>query len=236
MQQRTICSLLAALAWFGFAVLPASAQNLITNGNFENPANNPGNGAAFYTGWSEYWNFGTAGQDGVNRDGDTRQNWGTEVGTPFQGAVSAKNFFDGGIQQQVSISGGQQYLFSGATFVPLGGSAQTDQWGTFCTVQWLLSDGATVLSQFIDLRHDNEPRNQWNTFSDLLTAPSGASFARIQIGTYSNNPAPGPNQILPASPTLFDNISFAQIPEPGTYGLLAIGLGMLVPAVRRRRS
>jgi hypothetical protein len=226
--------LLAAVVWV--ASPGVQAQNLLVNGNFENPAANSGNGAVFYSGWSEYWNFGTAGEDGVNRDGANRQNWGTEVGIPFQGAVSAKNFFDGGILQQVSILGGEQYVLSGATYVPAGGSVLTDQWGTFASVRWLQADGVTVLDEFFDLRHDNEPRGQWNTFSDLLTAPAGASFGRIQIGTYSNNPIPGPGQIVPASPTLFDDISFAAIPEPGTFGLLAAGFGAMYWAVRRRRG
>jgi len=213
----------------------ANAQNLLTNGNFENSASNPGNGAAFYTGWSETWNFGTAGQDLVNRDGATRQNWGLELSTPFAGAVSAKNFFDGGIQQELSITGGQQYVFSGASYVPAGGSALVDQWGTFGSVAWLLSDG-TVLDTFYDLRHDNEPRGQWTTWSDTITAPLGATKARVAIGTYSSNPAPGPGQILPANPTEFDNISFAAIPEPGTFAMLGCGLAMMFAVSRIRRS
>jgi len=231
MKKWSTCLLFAAV-WI--AASGVQAQNLLSNGNFETPAANSGNGAAFYSGWSEYWNFGTAGEDGVNRDGSNRQNWGTEVGIPFQGAVSAKNFFDGGILQQVSILGGQQYVFSGATYVPAGGSVLTDQWGTFASVRWLQADGVTVLDEFFDLRHDNEPRGQWNTFSDLLSAPAGASFARIQIGTYSNNPIPGPGQIVPASPTLFDDIYFAAIPEPGTLGLMACGLAMVLWAARKR--
>jgi hypothetical protein len=222
--------IIAAVAGFP----PVYGQNLLINGNFENPATNPGNGASFLSGWNEVWNFGTAGQNLVNADGATRQNWGTEVAAPFAGAVSAKNFFDGGIYQEVSITGGQQYVFSGATFVPSGGSSQLDQWGVFTTVEWRLLDG-TVLDQFIGLRHDDEPRNQWNAFSDTLTAPLGAQVARIQIGTYSSNPAPGPGQILPANPTRFDDISFAQIPEPQSVALLAAGLGMLAAVGRKRR-
>jgi hypothetical protein len=226
--------LCAAVLWM--AASGAQAQNLLVNGNFETPAANPGNGSAFYSGWSELWNFGTAGQDLVNRDGATRQNWGTEVINPFQGSVSAKNFFDGGIQQQVSVAGGQQYVLSGASFVPAGGSVLTDQWGTFASVQWLMNDGVTVLDQFYNLRHDNEPRGQWTTFSDTLLAPAGASFAWVQIGTYSNSPAPGPGQVLPANPTLFDDISFAAIPEPGTCAMLAVGLALTGAALRRRRQ
>jgi hypothetical protein len=97
-----------------------------------------------------------------------------------------------------------------------------------------MNDGVTVLDQFYDLRHDNEPRGQWTTFSDTLTAPAGAGFAWVQIGTYSNSPAPGPGQILPANPTLFDDIYFAAIPEPGTLGLMACGLAMVLAAARRR--
>ena len=220
-------SILVLLAGVLMATPGAFAQNLLTNGDFENSAVNPGNGAAFLGSWNEFWNFGAGGQDLINTDAPSSlQNWGLEVLTPFAGTRSAKNFFDGGIWQGVSVTGSQQYTFDIAMFVPTGGGPTT-QWGTFGQVRWLAADSTELALNVLD--GDAATRNQWNTFHQILTAPAGAVTARIEIGTFQSG-------TTPANPTRFDDVSFqlGAIPEPSTYGMLALGLGMMIPVIRRR--
>lgn len=216
MKQFTRWVLAAIVAGVMFIAPRASAQNLVSNGTFD---------ALNYNGWEELWNFGAGGSLG-DMDGTGLNNWGFETATPFAGNGSAKDFFDGGIYQQVGVSGGQQYTFDIAMFVPTGGGPTT-QWGTFAQVRWLASDG-TELGLF-SFDGDGATRNQWNTFHQVLAAPAAATQAKIEIGTFASG-------VTPANPTRFDNVSFqlGAIPEPSTYAMLAVGLCAMVPMIRRR--
>ena len=206
--------LAAGILGFSLFAQNASAQNLITNGTFD---------ALNYNGWEEIWNFGAGGSLG-DMDGSALNNWGFETSIPFQGSASAKNFFDGGIYQAPNVTGGQQYQFSLSMYVPTGGGSTT-LWGTFANIKWLDSVGTELASFSFD--GDAATRGQWNSFSQILNAPAAAVKARVEIGTFQSG-------VTPANPTRFDNVSLVAVPEPSTYGMLALGLGMLIPAVRRR--
>ncbi|MBV9463142.1 MAG: PEP-CTERM sorting domain-containing protein [Verrucomicrobiae bacterium] len=191
---------------------PLQAQNLLTNGGFD---------TGDFTGWQGHhpngWNFG--------QDGDANV-WAVDGLNPDSGDFAAKNFFDGGIYQQVSVQGGQKYLVSGSTFVPHNGSGAN--WGTFVQLQWLNSSGQ-VLGTALDYNGSAQPLNQWDSFSQVFQAPNSAVSGLLKIGTYSN---PGST---PANPTEFDSFSIAAVPEPEVISMmLAGGLLALVWRVRKR--
>lgn len=214
MNQRNFHFLLTAIL-LGFVCSlfapKANAQNLLTNGGFDT-----GN----FTGWSgnhpNGWNFGQDGDPNV---------WAVDGLNPQAGDFAAKNFYDGGIYQTVSIAGGHAYTFSGAAFVPSGGSI--NNWGSFVQLQ-LLNSNNQILGTVADIAAQNLPRNQWDTFNVTFNAPNAAVSALLKIGTYTNT------GVTPANPTEFDSFSITPVAEPMTYVLFVMGIVAMIPVIRRR--
>jgi hypothetical protein len=200
----------------------AWAQDLVRNGTFE---------SFNYDGWEEVWNFGAGGSTG-DHDGSSLNNWGFETEIPFQGAASAKNFWDGGIYQDVPVVGGQTYTLGFSMYVP--DNAVFAPYGTFIQVEWLDADGNDpgFFPDSFDWLFDGAVQmdwdwNEWNSHQMVVTAPLNHQYpiatARISFGTWAGS------GVVPDRPTRFDNISFhiGAIPEPDPQLALALGLGAI---------
>jgi hypothetical protein len=200
----------------------SDAQNLVNNSGFET--------GTFPPDWNNTaapgWNPG---------------NWAIDTANPHSGLGSAHNFFDGGTFQVVTgIVAGQSYNFSSWHWLDSGGDLTTgglaNGWGSFVQMRWLNSSGGLLGGNLFDIDVDGLARDQWNqTTVNNLVAPTGAAQARILFGTFTSNINPlDPSQgVHTVAESYWDDFSLTLIPEPSTYAMLALGLGMLIPVVRR---
>ncbi|MBV9463830.1 MAG: hypothetical protein JO317_06335 [Verrucomicrobiae bacterium] len=206
--QRTLLLAFLSLA----ALFPGSgrAQNIMVNAGFEN---------GDFSGWQGIWNYG---------EPPNFENWWQITSSNVHtGHFAAELTVDGGYQQTVGITAGQTYNFSGATFVPSGGDPSG--WSTYVRLDFLNSTGQVVGSSY-SVAANLKPRDQWNTFSTSLLAPTGSIQARVQMATSANF------TVNPAAPVAFDSfsLSLASVPEPGSVALWILGTLGLAGADRRR--
>jgi hypothetical protein len=199
---------------------PARAADMVTNGSFElGSFINDGNetmtfnaGATTITGWTA-----------VGR----QMSW---ITTPNPWGLSAQDgtfFLDltayntgapfGGVTQNISTVPGQQYDLS----FYLG--SYTQRWGG-PPVSILAAAGTTSQTFIVST---SSTSSTWTPFSLLFTASSAttpitltgaAGVAYIGLDNVSVNPA-----------------GTAAVPEPGSYVLMAVGLGLLSVCLRQRR-
>ena len=216
--------MMAALALLaGLLGSSASAQNLLLNGNFE--ATDPFDPIP---GWVSTFN----GPDQPSQNQNLSVLDASDPAAHVLSGKSLQNFFDGNLKQEVSgITPGQQYTLSGSTFVE-GAGTSASGWSTVVKLTWLDSALTPLTTGGITINAHLFTRDQWNSFDQVLTAPSTAAFARVELGQFVSNSA----TITPSSPSAFDvfALQLGAIPEPSTYGMLALGLGVLIPVVRRR--
>lgn len=187
---------------------PAVANaNLLYNPGFELT------GEAGHTdGWSQEWNNNIFGV----------------IDNPHSGTWGARNLNDGGMYQDVAITGGDDYKVTGWIYIPsgIGGSP----WGTFMGVKFLRANQTTALD-WEDGGFAGLTRDQYNMGdSGWITAPSDAVTARVRFGTWSN----APNE--PVAPTDFDDFSITAIPEPSSIILMLTGLtGLFGLSFKKRK-
>ncbi len=204
---------LIAVVCLSVLLIPGVASaNLLVNGDFEVAVD----GDHGY-GWS------TSTPDGWNAN-----NLAAMQDNPQSGAWSMHNFNDGGMKQEVDITGGESYRLTGYAWVP-SGSVET-AWGSYIAVKFLRANGTTALSKTVDMKALT--RNQYNLGdTGVLAAPTDAVKARIMFGTYAS----APDYLVPGQSD-FDNFNFdvAAVPEPASLLLLGSGLIGLVGFSRKK--
>jgi len=204
---------LVALVSLVVLLVPGVASaNLLVNGDFEISVDGD-----HTTGWSatepDGWN--ASNQVGVQDN-------------PQSGAWNLHNYNDGGMKQEVNITGGESYRLTGYAWVP-SGSVETS-WGSYIGVKFLRANGSTALTKTINMKALT--RDQYNLGdTGVLVAPTAAVKARIMFGTYGSLPdyaVPGESD--------FDNFNFdvAAVPEPASLLLLGSGLIGLVGFKRKK--
>jgi len=204
---------LVALVSLVVLLVPGVASaNLLVNGDFEISVDGD-----HTTGWSatepDCWN--ASNQVGVQDN-------------PQSGAWNLHNYNDGGMKQEVNITGGESYRLTGYAWVP-SGSVETS-WGSYIGVKFLRANGSTALTKTINMKALT--RDQYNLGdTGVLVAPTAAVKARIMFGTYGSLPdyaVPGESD--------FDNFNFdvAAVPEPASLLLLGSGLIGLVGFKRKK--
>ena len=210
-------SLLALSAALGLSAPPASAQNLLLNGDFEI------NGGLF-SGVPNSWNlivnsFG-AYNGSFNSLAPESGSWFIHVGN--SGAP-------GGEYQDLTTIAGQQYSLSfwGAPWTPLTerGIVQVGTPGSDPLSLSLNNNAEYVNSSFTVSGVGGAPA--WTEFTFDFTASSSITRVSFQNSYYAS-PADSAVNV--------DNVSVTMIPEPSVMGLGVLGLLTLRPFVRRRST
>jgi hypothetical protein len=190
---------------------PASAQNLVVNGGFEDPIVPGGDWSVFGSipGWDTFFGPGIEIQNNV-------------AGSPAEGNqhVELDSHANSGMFQNIPTTGGQQYLLSFA-YSPRPGVGADSNWisvlwdGSFFTSVTGAGGGGTV----------------WNYHQFVVTGNPG--FTTLAFQAFGTNDSLG-GYIDDVSVTKLGHA--AAVPEPGTMTLLGTGAFGLVAKLRRRRQ
>lgn len=202
----------------------ASAANLVTNGSFEAPDIVGGSyvlhttGSTAITGWTV---TGPAG-DSVQLTPDTYLGLQADDGRQWLDLTGIFGYDKGVRSDAFATTVGATYRirFAVGNYIPFGPS----------TVGLSISGGPEQL--FVNPSVAANPKSpmNWASFSvDWVADATSAqlSFLGRANGTLSNNAGIGLDSVM------VEQIG-APVPEPGTYALMAFGLGMLALTARRR--
>ena len=195
--------------------LPETASaNLLYNGDFEISGEQ-----GYTTGWTNEWNNNIFGA----------------TDNPQHGTHHARNYYDGGMYQDVLVTPGAEYTFRGYLYAPSGGDSSG--WGSYLGFYWMDAQDNLVgsLGVLWGLNIATSPRSVYlvgdsRNLSDpaqYMTAPQDAVKAQVRFGTWQTS-------ATPANPTDFDNFDFSPIPEPTS--LLLLGTGLVGLLGLRKRS
>jgi choice-of-anchor C domain-containing protein len=195
--------------------LTAGAANAasIVNGSFENGTGDAG------PGWFSTLYNGSTAIDGWTVTGDS-VDWINGYWSAADGShsVDLNGFGVGGVQQTIATKPGQTYrlTFSMSGNPDIGSDTRT-----------LLVDtgGQPTLFTYSFTTPPNDHGNMgWQTDHMVFTALGSNTTISFQSGSYGNccwGPA-------------LDNVSIAAVPEPTTWVMAILGMGMLGVALRRR--
>ncbi|MCK9555700.1 PEP-CTERM sorting domain-containing protein [bacterium] len=202
---KQIAIIIAVLA---FSLSSYASANLLVNGDFELTGED-----GHLTGWTIDYN----------------QNIAEAQDNPESGAWHARNYNDGGMYQDVSITGGMTYDITGYAYIPSGTGGSP--WGTYIGVKFLRANGTTATGGSFQVDMQGLPRDVYNLAdTGWVVAPSDAVTARVRFGTWSNAP------YEPVAPTDFDNFSLVAVPEPTSLMLLGLGLfGIIGFAAKKKK-
>ncbi|MFA5164574.1 MAG: PEP-CTERM sorting domain-containing protein [Candidatus Omnitrophota bacterium] len=203
---------LVALVSLAVLLVPGVASaNLLVNGDFEISVDGD-----YAYGWS------ADAPDGWNAENQV-----VVTDNPVSGTHNLHNYNDGGMKQEVAITGGQSYNLTGYALVPSGTVANS--WGSYIGVKFLRANGTLASKTMVDMKALT--RDQYNLGdTGVIVAPSDAVTARIMFGTYANDPYEVPGE------SDFDNFNFdvAAVPEPASLLLLGSGLVGLMGLGRKK--
>jgi len=210
------CVLLGSLVAIAISCPQATAQNLLTDPSFENPALFTADGPPFVGSWEAF--NGGAGTFAVN---DTL--------LPHSGSrdahlnITATNNSFAGFFQDVPVTAGALYTYSGfhqsANLNPV-------EYVSEVRFEWRNSVSNTEVSRNQVLPIAGP---QYTPFSLTFAAPAGADTARVvyAIQTFSDTGTVNTGNVF------VDDLSVTQVPEPSA--IVLAGLGGLALLRRRRR-
>lgn len=230
--------MLALIAAAGLCAASAQADNLVVNGDFEQSTNGAGqfDFNTQLTGWSSSgYNFlfasGTADTTGSNGSYGGLSMWGSNNGgnDVLTDSPTGGNFIaaDGAFQvapitQTINgLNVGQQYDVSF-----YWAAAQQKNFDGATTEQWSVSLGNETHSTAV-YNNPSHSFSGWMQQTFTFTATSGSEvLAFLATGT--------PNGTPPFS--LLDGVTMAAaVPEPSSWGMALVGLGLIGLVARRRR-
>ncbi len=202
----------------------ASAANLVTNGSFEAPDIVGGSYVLYTTGSTAItgWTVIGPGGDSVQLTPDTYGGLQADEGRQWLDLTGIYGYDKGLRSDAFATTVGATYRISFAVgnYIPFGPS----------TVGLSISGGPEQLFANRSVAANPKSPMNWASFSvDWVADATSAqlSFLGRANGALSNNAGIG-----------LDNVMVEQIrapvPEPGTYALMAFGLGMLALTARRR--
>ena len=207
-----LVALAAAVSW----CRQATAQNLLTDPGFENPALFTSDGAPFVGSW-EAFNGGA----GTSAQNDTV--------APRTGArdahfnITATNNSFAGIFQDVPVVAGVPYTYSG---FHQSSDPNPSGYVSEARIEWRSTVPDTEIS-----RNNTTPvaGAAYTSFSSTFTAPPGADIARIvyAIQTFTDAGTTNTGNVF------LDDLSVTVAPEPSTIALAALGC-LALPRPRRR--
>jgi MYXO-CTERM domain-containing protein len=210
------CVLLAALAAVGISCSQATAQNLLTDPSFENPALYTADGPPFVGSWEAF--NGGPGTFSVN---DTLM--------PNSGArdahlnITATNNSFAGFFQDVPVTPGVLYTYSG---FHKSANLNPADYVSEVRFEWRNSVSNTEVSRNQILPIAGA---QYTPFSLTFPAPAGADIGRIvyAIQTFSDTGTTNTGDVF------VDDLSVTGVPEPSAIALAGLG-GLAL--LRRRRT
>ena len=201
-------SLTAALLTAMIAAAPASAVNLIANGNFENTG---------FGGTGSYYNVGAVGADNA-------------VPGDFGFAVTLNNvdIIANGVYTASLANGGAYNLDLNGYDTGAISQTFTTVLGRIYTVSIDYTQNGGGKSAAVNVNG--------SSIGTLVGSGSWQNFTTTFVGTGAATTFDVTSLVGSSGGVVLDNISVAGVPEPASWAMLLTGFGMLGFAMRRRQQ